>query len=123
MLSGEIRSPSDIPEGDFRRTLPRFEGENFKLNIKLVDALQEFAKKKGCTAAQMAISYLKHLSKKDGNPEIIPIPGATTSSRIKENAKDVTFTKEELSEIESILAKFEIRGGRYDDNHAPLLDG
>ncbi|RDW66270.1 putative IN2-2 protein [Coleophoma cylindrospora] len=123
ILSGEIRSPTDIPEGDFRRSLPRFQGENFNLNMKLVDALQEFAKQKGCTAAQLAISYLKYLSKRDGNPEIIPIPGATTASRIKENATQVTFTEEELSEINSILGKFDIKGGRYDDQHAPLLNG
>jgi len=61
MLSGEITKPEDIPEGDMRRHMPRFSPENFENNIELVRELQKIAKQKGCTPAQLAISWVKHL--------------------------------------------------------------
>jgi pyridoxine 4-dehydrogenase len=56
MLTGQIKKPEDIPEGDFRRSLPRFSKENFSKNLELVHKLEKFAKQKGCTPAQLAIS-------------------------------------------------------------------
>jgi pyridoxine 4-dehydrogenase len=113
MLTGGIKKPEDIPEGDFRKTLPRFAKENFDNNLELVRQLQKIAEEKGCSPAQLAIGWVKHLSKKDGNPEIIPIPGATTAARVEENAKDVLLSSSELSKIDSILKKFEVAGDRY----------
>ena len=55
MLTGEIKKPEDIPEGDFRRNVPRFSAENFPTNLKLVAELQKLAKQKGCSPAQLAI--------------------------------------------------------------------
>jgi len=113
MLSGEIKKPEDIPEGDFRRRLPRFQPGTFDKNLELVKELEKIAKQKGCTTAQLAIGWVKHLSKKDGNPEIIPIPGSTTEARILENSKTVTLTTGEIAEIEKILKSFPVEGGRY----------
>jgi pyridoxine 4-dehydrogenase len=113
MLTGEITKPEDIPEGDFRRMLPRFNKENFDHNLELVSELYKIAKQKGCTPAQLAINWVKQLSKKDGNPEIIPIPGATKEERVLENAKDITFSDDDLVEIDSILKRFEVKGDRY----------
>lgn len=56
MLTGQIKSPDDIPEGDFRRTMPRFSKENFETNLELVRQVQELAKNKDCTPAQLAIA-------------------------------------------------------------------
>lgn len=113
MLTGQLKSHKDIPEGDFRRSVPRFSEENFDTNLKLVRELEKFAKEKGCTAAQLAISWVKTLSKKDGNPEIFPIPGATTVARVEENARDFPLSSTELADIDKILKSFEIKGDRY----------
>ncbi|PMD48709.1 Aldo/keto reductase [Hyaloscypha variabilis F] len=113
MLTGEITKPDDIPDGDFRKMMPRFSKENFSHNLELVSELEKLAKQKGCTPAQLAINWVKHLSKKDGNPEIIPIPGATTEERVFENAKEVTLSNDDFVEIDSILKRFEVKGDRY----------
>ncbi len=113
MLSGDIRKPEDIPEGDFRKMMPRFSKENFKHNLELVSEIQKFAKQKGCTPAQLAINWVLHLSKKNGNPVIIPIPGATKEERVHENGKVITLSADDTAEIDSILNRFEVKGDRY----------
>jgi len=123
MLTGQIKSPSDIPEGDFRRHIPRFSEENFPMNMKLVQDLEKIAKQKSCTPAQLAIAWVKQLSEKNGNPVVIPIPGATTEARVVENSKEVSFSGEELKEIESILSAFEVKGARYGGPAAALMEG
>lgn len=123
MLTGQIKSPSDIPEGDFRRHIPRFNEENFPTNLKLVQDLEKIAKQKGCTPAQLAIAWVTQLSEKNGNPVVIPIPGATTEARVLENSKEVSLSSDELKEIESILSSFEVKGGRYGGPAAALMEG
>ena len=58
MLGGQIRSPKDFEDGDFRKFAPRFSEENFPKNLKLVDEITEIAKKKGCTASQLTLAWL-----------------------------------------------------------------
>ena len=123
MLTGEIKSNDDIPEGDFRKTLPRFQPENFAENMKLVDEVKQLAKKKNCTPAQVAIGWVRSLSRRPGVLEVIPIPGATTVERVKENSKEVLLDDEEMKEIDEILAKFEVKGNRYMDQAMHLTDG
>jgi pyridoxine 4-dehydrogenase len=113
ILTGQIKSPSDIPEDDFRRHCPRFQEDAFQVNIKLVHELEKIAKQRGCTPAQLAISWVKAQSRRNGNPEIIPIPGASSEERVLENAKEVSLSGDELTEIDSILKQFEIVGKRY----------
>lgn len=115
MLSGQIKTLDDLPADDPRRYYPRFQPENFSINIQLVKELELLAEKKGCTPAQLAISWTKTLSKKPGLPLIIPIPGATTDTRVRENAKEYELTAAELSKIDAILAKYTIVGRRYPD--------
>jgi pyridoxine 4-dehydrogenase len=115
MLSGQLKSVDDIPEGDNRRYYPRFSPENFPINLQLVKEVEILATKKGCTPAQLAINWTKSLAKKDGMPQIIPIPGATLDVRVQENAQNYELTAAELSAIDGILAKFTIVGGRYPD--------
>ncbi|KAK3044486.1 hypothetical protein LTS18_001165, partial [Coniosporium uncinatum] len=112
-LTGQIRSPEDIPEGDFRRSVPRFQGENFNANMKLVKQLEQLADKKKCTPAQLALGWLIALNKRSDMPTIIPIPGATTAERVKENAAAVELDDQEMKEIDDILASFETKGDRY----------
>ncbi|KFY17015.1 hypothetical protein V492_00943 [Pseudogymnoascus sp. VKM F-4246] len=123
MLTGQITKPEDIPEGDFRKTVPRFQKENFGKNLELVRELEKTANKLGCTPAQLAISWVRSLSQKNGNPEIIPIPGSATVERVNENAKHVPLSKEDLAEIESILQSFKVAGGRYGGLAAEFMHG
>ncbi|KAI9815876.1 MAG: Pyridoxine 4-dehydrogenase [Thelocarpon impressellum] len=122
-LTGEIKSPADIPEGDFRKHLPRFQPGAFEKNLELVREVEKLAAKKGCTPGQVAIAWVKSLSGKTGMPTIIPIPGSTTEKRVLENLKDVTLDESELKEIEDILGKTEVVGGRYGGPQAALTDG
>lgn len=115
MLSGQIQSVDDLPINDLRRFYPRFQPQNFPLNLQLVKELQALAEKKGCTPAQLAIGWTKSLASKSGMPQIIPIPGATTDIRVCENARGYELTASELSVIDDILAKFTVVGGRYPD--------
>jgi pyridoxine 4-dehydrogenase len=122
-LSGQVKSLDDIPEGDFRRILPRFQPENFAKNLELVHELEKLAKDKGCTPAQLAISWVRSLSETEDRGVIIPIPGATTAERVRENAKHVTLTKEDLAAIGELLSKVEVVGGRYNVEGSKLLNG
>lgn len=120
MLTGQIKSPDDIPEDDFRKTYPRFQPENFHLNLELVQRLEDVAKKSGCTPGQLAIAWVRQAGKTvKGNPEIIPIPGATTKARVDENSKSVRLDKTALEEIEKILNEVKIVGTRYPE-HLPI---
>jgi len=122
-LTGEIQKREDIPKGSFISTAPRFQPGNFEKNLDLVRKLQDIASNKGCTPAQLAISWVRHLSKKNGNPEIIPIPGATKAERVRENAKDVGLTSSESEAIDSILKGFTVQGGRYGGPGAAHIEG
>lgn len=122
-LTGEIKSPEDIPEGDFRKALPRFQPEVFGKNIEMVVKLQKLAEKQGCSPAQLALAWVKHLSGKNGLPQIIPIPGATTDKRVIENVQDIQLAESHLQEIDEILKTSEVIGGRYGGHQAALVNG
>ena len=120
MLSGEFKKHEDIPENSLLRQLnfPRFSKENFHINVQLVEKVEEIAKKKGCTPAQLAINWTRAISRRPNMPTIIPIPGATTAARVEENSKLVDITDEELAQIDAILAKFTPAGERYPETVA-----
>lgn len=113
MLTGQIKSIDDLPEGDMRRHFPRFQPEAFAVNLQLVGQVEALAAKKGCTPAQLAIAWCRALSRRPGMPTIIPIPGATTVERVEENATPVELTDGEMAEIDETLARFEVAGTRY----------
>jgi len=118
MLTGQIKSPNDIPKGDIRREMPRFAPENFHLNMELVERLQDVARKSGCTSGQLALAWVRQAGKSvKGHPQVIPIPGATTAERVNENTKVVKLDKAALAEIEKILSEVKVVGTRYALNH------
>jgi pyridoxine 4-dehydrogenase len=123
MLTGQIKSYNDLPEGDFRKMLPRFQPDFFENNMKLVKQLEAIAKKKNCTPAQLALNWVVSIAKKPGMPEIIPIPGATTAEHVKENSVEIELTAEELAEIDEILATCEVIGDRYHAVGMKLANG
>lgn len=123
VLTGQIKSYNDIPEGDIRRQLPRFQPENFPINLKLVRELEKIAAEKQCTPAQLALSWVRSISFRPGMPTVIPIPGATDPEKVRENAVEVELTKSDLEEIERILGEFEVKGERYHQYGMELADG
>jgi pyridoxine 4-dehydrogenase len=123
MLTGQIKSFEDIPDEDIRRILPRFQPENFEKNMRLVRELEKIAAKKKCTSAQLALGWVRSLSKREGLPEVIPIPGATTVERVMENSIEVELTEEETKEIDSVLASCEVIGDRYHSFGMKLVNG
>jgi pyridoxine 4-dehydrogenase len=114
-LTGQIKSRDDLAEDDHRRHLPRFSEENFPKNVELIHQLEQLAKRKGCTPGQIGVAWVKAQSERDGNPVIIPIPGATTVERVKENLVDVELSENDVKEIDSILASVEVHGERYQE--------
>lgn len=115
LLTGQIKKYEDIPEDSPYRNYPRFVPGNFETNMQLVRQVEGMAARKGCTPAQLAINWTRALSRRPGMPTIIPIPGATTASRVEENSKLVEITDEEMAEIDATLAKFTTAGSRYPD--------
>jgi aryl-alcohol dehydrogenase-like predicted oxidoreductase len=114
-LTGAFRRPEDIPEGDYRRHHPRFQGENFQKNLQLVSEVEKIAKEKKITPAQLALAWL--LGKGE---DIVPIPGTTKRSRLAENIKalDVELTPDETQRLERILPLGVTAGPRYADMSA-----
>ncbi|KAJ5156768.1 hypothetical protein N7492_009571 [Penicillium capsulatum] len=115
MLTGQIKKFEDLPEDSMMRHFPRFQPGNFEINMQLVQQVEDLARAKGCTPAQLAINWTRELSKRPGMPTIIPIPGATTAARVEENSKLIELTDEEMAQIDSTLAKFTTAGNRYPD--------
>lgn len=114
MLTGQIKSLDDIPQGDARRLFPRFQPDNFHHNLKLVQQLQDVAKKSGCTPGQLAIAWVRQAGTAvKGSPQILPIPGATARERVEENCQVVKLDESVLADIKKILAEATVVGGRY----------
>ena len=111
LLTGSLKARDDIPQ--VLRAYPRFSEENFPVNLELVKEVEKLAAKKGCTPGQLAINWVRCLSKKPGMPPIIPIPGGSSKARVEENAKIVDLSFEEMADIDAVLAKLEIKGDRY----------
>ncbi len=109
-LSGDIKSIDDLEEGDFRRTNPRFMGENFQKNLNLVEAIKSIAHDRGVTAAQLALAWV--LAQGD---EIVPIPGTRRIATLEQNAAavDITLTAEDVEAIEAVFPKDAASGHRY----------
>jgi aryl-alcohol dehydrogenase-like predicted oxidoreductase len=109
-LTGQFRTFEDLPEDDYRRHSPRFQGENFTKNLQLVDKIQEIASRKGCSAAQLALAWL--LAR---GSDIVPIPGTKKTTYLRENAAatELKLTSEELASIEDIAPKGVAVGDRY----------
>jgi aryl-alcohol dehydrogenase-like predicted oxidoreductase len=109
-LSGEIRSIDDLPEDDFRRSNPRFMGENFQKNLDLVAAVSAIAADKGVTAAQLALAWVLAQGE-----DLVPIPGTRRVATLEQNiaATDIVLTAEDLSRIEAVFPKGAASGERY----------
>ena len=109
-LTGQFKSPDDLPEDDYRRHSPRFQGEAFGRNLDLVRAIEEMAQAKGCTPAQLALAWV--LAQGD---DIVPIPGTKRRTYLDDNlgALDVTLSDDDLRQIDKVLPPGAASGERY----------
>jgi aryl-alcohol dehydrogenase-like predicted oxidoreductase len=110
LLTGQIKSPSNFPENDYRALLPKFSSENFPKILDLVHKLEDIAKSLGATPAQVCIAWL--LAR---GPDIIPIPGTRKIKYLEENtnAAKLHLNDKELSELQEAIDRTELEGGRY----------
>ncbi|RAR07031.1 aldo keto reductase [Stemphylium lycopersici] len=120
-LTGKYKKHSDIEPDSLLLHMDRFQPEVFDENIKLLHAVEDIAKAKGATPAQIALGWVLAQSGTKGMPTIIPIPGATTSARIEENTKPAKLSDEDMKALDDILKKFPIKGGRYNKAMSQLL--
>jgi len=111
-LTGRIKRFEDLPENDYRRTSPRFQGENFQRNLDLVERVNEIAREKKCTAAQLALAWVLV----QGN-DVIPIPGTKRRKYLQENigALDVNLTSKDLARMDEVSPQEAVAGARYPD--------
>lgn len=117
-LTGQIRSLNDLAPNDYRRNSPRFQGENFQRNLDLVRKVQELAREKRCTPAQLALAWLLAL----GN-DIVPIPGTRSRRRLEENigALAVKLDPDALKRIDAVAPKGVVAGPRYPEQMMRLV--
>ena len=111
-LTGKIKHFEDLPADDYRRTSPRFQGENFQRNLDVVKRAEELAREKRCTPAQLALAWV--LAQGD---DIVPIPGTKRREYLHENvgALDVDLTSKDLEQIEEVAPQQAFSGARYPD--------
>ena len=119
-LTGQIKRPEDIPEGDWRRNQPRFQPDNFQQNLDLVRRVEEIAREKGCTPGQLALAWL--LAK---GPDIVPIPGTKRRKYVEENvgALNVKLSGADIGRIEGVVKKDAVAGARYPEGGMRTVNG
>ncbi|WP_040338356.1 aldo/keto reductase [Candidatus Blastococcus massiliensis] len=112
-LTGAITSPDDFGDDDFRKNQPRFQGEAFQANLRLVEAVRAMAAEKGATAGQLALAWV--MAQGD---DVVPIPGTKRRSYLEENvgAAAIELTAEDLTRLEAIAPPGAAEGTRYPDS-------
>jgi aryl-alcohol dehydrogenase-like predicted oxidoreductase len=116
-LAGAVKG--DLPAGDLRRSMPRFQAGALEANLTLVDTLARLAHEKGRTPGQLALAWLLHQ-----DPHIVPIPGTTKIARLEENvgAADVALTPEDLAAIDRAVPETAVEGKRYDESGLAMVN-
>ena len=111
-LTGRFQSPDDFPEGDFRRNNPRFQGENFYANLRLVERVKELAREHDCTPGQLALAWVLHQGR-----DVVPIPGTKRRAYLEENvaATEITLSEEDLRVLDDAAPVGATAGDRYPD--------
>jgi aryl-alcohol dehydrogenase-like predicted oxidoreductase len=111
-LTGRFRRFEDLPEDDWRRRSPRFQGDNFRKNLELVERVKRIAAEKGVTPSQLALAWLLAQGE-----DIVPIPGTKQRKYLEENvaAVEITLTPEDLKRLDAAAPKGAAAGQRYPD--------
>ena len=118
-LAGKVKPAEEYPENDYRSHDPRFQGENFEINRRAAQVVQDIAAARGVTAGQVAIAWLLHQG-----PDIVPIPGTKRITYLQENidAAALTLDGDELQRLGDALAAANISGPRYGARHMSMID-
>jgi aryl-alcohol dehydrogenase-like predicted oxidoreductase len=111
-LTGRFGRPEDIPEEDFRHGNPRFQGENFYANLRLVERVREIAKEKDCTPGQLALAWVLHRG-----ADVVPIPGTKRRTYLEQNvaATEIELSEEDLRRLDDAAPAGATAGDRYAD--------
>jgi aryl-alcohol dehydrogenase-like predicted oxidoreductase len=119
-LGARFRSIDELAPNDWRRTNPRFQGEQFQRNLSVADTIAEIAREKGVTPAQLALAWV--LAQGD---DVIPIPGTSNAQRLEENvhSADVELTTADLARLEEAAPRGAVTGDRYSPQMMQLLNG
>jgi aryl-alcohol dehydrogenase-like predicted oxidoreductase len=109
MLTGQFRRRGDIPDDDWRRSVPRWQDDNFDHNVHLVNRLEEIAARRGITTAQLALAWVLHQG-----TDIVPIPGTRKTENLEANAAagDIDLSEDELREIDAVASPELVAGAR-----------
>jgi aryl-alcohol dehydrogenase-like predicted oxidoreductase len=118
-LAGGIKKPEDLAVGDWRRFSPRFQGENFQKNLALVTRVEELARSKAATPAQLALAWVLAQGE-----DVLPIPGTKRRDRLEENLKslDLDLGPEDFARIEAAAPRGAVAGQRYPEAAMPLVN-
>ena len=118
-LTGAIQRPEDFAEDDYRRTSPRFQGENFTRNLHLVEQVEALAQRKGCKASQLALAWVLAQGE-----DIVPIPGTKRRRYLEENvdAVEIMLTPEERAELDAFFPPDAVAGLRYPEEMMRLVN-
>ena len=119
-LTGRIRSVDDLAPDDYRRTTPRFQGENFQKNLELVDRVKEIATRKKCTPSQLALAWVLAQGE-----DIVPLFGTKRRQYLEENirALEVELTPSDLEQIDEVAPKGAFAGARYNEAGMRTING
>ncbi len=119
-LTGQFRKFDDLPEDDYRRNSPRFQGKNFQKNLDLLRRVEEIAREKKCSASQLALAWVLAQG-----TDIVPIPGTKRRKYLEENvaANAVGLSKEDLRRIDEAFPAESAAGARYPEHVMALVDG
>lgn len=113
--------PESLPE--HLRFLPRFKNDALQNNLRITEEVGRLAGRKGCTQPQIALGWIRTLSRENGLGVIVPIPGAEREDWVVENCKEAELTTEEMKEMDSILRQNPILGTRYDAEAEVFSEG
>jgi aryl-alcohol dehydrogenase-like predicted oxidoreductase len=118
-LTGQFKKFEDLPADDYRRTSPRFQGENFQKNLDLVRRVEAIAREKSCTPSQLALAWVLAQGS-----DIIPIPGTKRVQYLEENAgaMDVTLSPEDHLRIRELFPQGAASGTRYPEHVMALVN-
>lgn len=118
-LTGQVKRAEECADDDYRRHDPRFQGENFEINMRIVDRVNQIAQSKNATPGQIALAWLLHQG-----DDIVPIPGTKRRAYVEENAAaaDISLSVEELAQIDRVAPVGGTSGDRYAPQMMSLLD-
>jgi len=118
-LTGQIRSVSDLPDDDWRRTNPRFQEDALRKNLQLADRVRGLAARRGVTPAQLALAWV--MAKGD---DVVPIPGTKSPRRLEENAAaaEIELSAQDVEELDAAIAADDVAGDRYTGDMMELLN-